>query len=524
MHTYPGIIVGAQFLCPYNFYCMSGLNAIKVGKTFSGTVALDKVSLQVQRGMIHALVGANGAGKSTLIKILTGFYAEYEGTIEIDDERVQIVKPADALGRGIEVVHQEVDTTLIPYLTVAENLLIEQLAEPKHSPWLNWRVMYDEARTIAARVGLTVDARREVQDLTLHEKQLLVIARAISRKVSFLILDEPTASLSINQVERLFQVLRELMRQNIGVLYISHRLGEVRELANEITVLRNGRAVAHFHDEFDLNAVIEAMLGTPLADAFPPRVEHTPGEIVLQATDLTRQDHVNAVSLTVRRGEILGVAGLVGAGKTELLRLLYGADKKDAGEIRVDGALVEFKQPHDAVEYGIVLVPEERRKQGLLIQESVRSNVTLPYLQALTWFQWVLPRRELEYTRNIIARVGLVPPQPEMTVGNLSGGNQQKVVLGKWLGQPAKVMLFDEATQGIDLQAKREVYALVQECSQTAGVIFASSDIDEVLALADEIIVMRDGAVVARVRAQETTRQALLEWATGAPAGVGADA
>ena len=447
----------------------SNLRAARVGKTFGGIVALDGVSLQIEAGSIHALVGANGAGKSTLIKILTGYYEEYAGQVEIDHLAVPVHSPADALSLGIEVVHQEVDATLIPGLSITENLLIEALAAGKGTPVLNWRRLNGAAMEALARVGLQLDVRKPVEDLSLQQKQLLVIARALSRNVRFLILDEPTASLSLPEVAILFDVLRQIKARGVGILYISHRLGEVREIADEISVLRAGRLVGSFPGDVDPAQVIEAMLGAQTVAQFPPRQARAAGEDILRVEGLSRRGAVRGVNFSVHRNEVLGIAGLVGAGKTELLRLLFGADQADAGEVRLDGAPIRIRQPQDAVRHGIFLVPEERRRQGLLIEDPVRVNLTLPFLNLHSALGWVLRQRELTAAAHLAQQVGLAPALPEMPVKFLSGGNQQKVVIGKWFGRAPRVMLFDEATQGIDVKTKRDVYDLVLALSRTDG-------------------------------------------------------
>ncbi len=495
---------------------MSSLRAIQLTKRFPGVVALNNVSLEVRRGSIHALVGANGAGKSTLIKILTGYYETYEGSMEIDSKPVSIRQPADALSQGIEVVHQEVDVALIPYLSATENLFIEQLAEGRQGTFLRWAELHTRARDVLAQIGLQIDPRRSIETLSLHEKQLLLIARALFRRVRYLILDEPTASLSAREVERLFEVLRALRSEGVGIIYISHRLAEIAELADEISVLRNGQLVAHFERGVSLSAVVEAMLGDQLSDAFPPRRKRQLGEVILEARDLARLPSVRGVSFHARRGEVLGIAGLVGAGKTELLRLLFGADQPASGTVLLRGTPLRLRHPSDAVRHGIYLVPEERRKQGLLVENSLRENVSLPFLQAFSVFGWVLRSRERARALDVIQRLRVVTPGVEALVKNLSGGNQQKVVVGRWLTQKPSVMLFDEATQGIDIKAKREIYDLAQQLSEDAAVIYASSDIDEVMAISDRVLVMRDGRVVAEVDPANTDRRLVLEYATGA--------
>lgn len=493
----------------------SVLRAIEVGKRFDGVVALEGVSFEVRSGQIHALVGANGAGKSTLIKILTGYFDTYEGWVELDGQPIALRRPADALRAGIEVVHQEVDTALVPALSVAENVHIEHLAERHSRIWLNWRQMERETELALQRVGVWLDPRRQVETLSLHEKQLLLLARAVRRKARFLILDEPTAALSLREVELLFQVLRELARSGVGIVYISHRLGEVRTLADKVTVLRNGRVAGCFAADAPTEQVLEAMLGSQPSDLFPARQPATAGEVVLEVKQLTHGRRVREVSFVARRGEILGITGLVGAGKTELLRLLFGADKAEHGAIYLCGQHLRLRQPSDAVRAGIYLVPEERRKQGLLIEHSVRENLSLPFLHKHTRLGWVLRGRELATADRVIKAVGLTPPRPEIPVKHLSGGNQQKVVIGKWFSGEPQVILFDEATQGIDVRAKRDVYELVRQWSKQAAVIYASSDIDEVMAIADRVLVMRDGKIVAEIEPTITPRETVLALATG---------
>jgi simple sugar transport system ATP-binding protein len=493
------------------------LSATHLRKTFPGVVALDDVSLELLGGTVHALVGANGAGKSTLIKILTGYYDSYEGLIEMDGRPVSIHSPAQAKASGIEVVHQEVDTTLVPSLSVGENLFLEKIANGESGALIRWHQVNAEAQQALAEVGLNLDVSGLVEDLSLQEKQLLVIARAISHNVRYLIFDEPTASLSLREVEKLFEIIRGLKAAGVGVIYISHRLAEVKTLADEVSVLRQGRLVANLKGDIDLSKVVEHMLGEAASYQFPPRASadaQSDEPPALEARGLNSAA-VHDINLTLHRGEILGITGLVGAGKTELLRLLFGADKPGSGEICVNGEAVKLSRPEQAVNHGIFLVPEERRKHGLMVDSTAGWNITLPFLKAFSAFSWMLPRKESNYTAEIVRRVGMVPPDPEMVVNTLSGGNQQKVVIGKWIGRRPTALLFDEATQGIDIRAKHDVYELARQISRDAGVIFSSSEIDEVLGLADRVVVMRDGRVVCELTGATADRQLALEYATG---------
>lgn len=492
------------------------LKAAHLGKTFPGVVALKDVSLEVPRGHVLALVGANGAGKSTLIKILTGYYEDYEGSVEIDGTAVRLHTPQTARHLGIEAVYQEVDSALIPSLTVTENVLLERLAQTGHPLFLNWNTLHNAAQEIISSIGLTLDVRQRVEDLVLHEKQMLVIARAVSQNVRYLIFDEPTTSLGQPEVERLFALIRALKARGMGIIYISHRLSEVRDIADSVVVLRGGQKVAEFSAEsLDLSQVSEAMLGAPMSELFPAKASHPSQTPILEARHL-HSPRLHDIDLHAYQGEILGIAGLVGAGKTELLRALFGADALDSGEIRLNGQPIHLGSPTDAVRQGIYLIPEERRAQGVLIDENVRRNLSLPFLSQFAWAAGLIqPRKESAHAAQLIQRLGLVPSDPEKSVGDLSGGNQQKVVIGKWLGGTPRVLLFDEATQGIDIKAKRDVYDLARTLSASAAVIYASSDVDEVIGVADRVLVMRDGQIVAQLRGEAIDRIAILEYAIG---------
>lgn len=496
---------------------MTVLKASGLKKSFPGVVALDGVDLELRGGTVHALIGANGAGKSTLIKILTGYYPSYEGSIEINGQLVSMHKPMDAFHCGIEVVHQEVDTTLIPYLSVAENLLIEKLATPESGFFIQKNELYRQAKQSLQNLQLDLDVRAQVADLSLPQKQLLVIARAISRNASFLILDEPTASLSLSDVERLFAIIRDLREKGVAFLYVSHRLTEIQEIADEVTILRGGRQVAHFKREnFEIAKAVEAMLGSPPGELFPPREPAAQRKLVLEVRQLGQGNRLKDIGFQVFQGEILGITGLTGAGKSELLNILAGSEHADCGEILLDGKIMRFRLPKDAIRRGVYLIPEDRRNLGLLVENPIRTNITLPFTHNFSRLGFIRAAEERQRVLQIMDRLKLVPRNPEMPAKNLSGGNQQKVVIGKWLLNECKVILFDEATQGIDVGAKREVYAIARQLSQTSGVIFSSSDVDEVLGLADRVLVLRDGQIVGEFDAQQVDRQRVMELATGA--------
>lgn len=485
-------------------------------KVFPGVVALDNVDITIASGTVHALVGANGAGKSTLVKILTGYYDSYEGQVFLDGQVITLKTPLEALRWGIAVVHQEVDTELVPILSVAENLYLETFTLGHPLRPVNLRHLQRRAEDDLTRLGFCLPVTAKVEDLSLHEKQCLVIARALLRKVQFLILDEPTASLSLKEAENLFSLVGDLKRKGVGILYISQRLDEVAKVADEITVLRDGKVAAYFDTLPPLTEVVQAMLGSPQEDLFPPREERQYGEVVLRVEGLRLGEKVRGVSFAVRRGEILVLTGLTGAGKTETLKLLGGALQPEGGTIYLEGNSLAFTEPAAAVRVGIYLTPEERRKEGLILDHPARENISLPFLRSFCGSLGVVRRTmETEYARQIAQRVQLRPLDLEREAQYFSGGNQQKILLGRWMGGRPKVLLLDEPTQGIDVGAKRELYRLIREVSRDTAVVVATSDINEAVGIGDRILVMRDGQIIFEVLGREAESETLLSYAAG---------
>ncbi|MCL6596891.1 MAG: sugar ABC transporter ATP-binding protein [Firmicutes bacterium] len=483
-----------------------------VGKRFDGVAVLRDVSFDIRSGEVVSLCGANGAGKSTLIKIMTGYYESYQGRVRIDGTEARLHSPSGARAAGIDAVYQEVDTCIAPDLSVAENLILYRLANPHYPLWQNRRRIEAEARAIAQTVDLRVDMARPARLLTLQQKQLLVIARALAQRARVLIFDEPTASLSQPEVERLFATIRDLRNRGLGILYVSHRLSELLAISDRVLVLRNGELVQSFDSVPTARDIATAMLGAPPPDDAPQPYAHSAGPTVLEAIGIEVRGKVHGVSFAAARGEILGITGLVGAGKTELLRALFGADARTAGEIRLHGRLVHIQRPTDAVKNGIYLVPEERRRHGLFLDFPVYKNLSSVFLARFCRLGVIDAASERRGAAQMIERLH-ISGAVEGPVAHLSGGNQQKVVLGKWLFGDPQVLLLDEVTQGVDVGTRQEIYRLVREMSQRAAVLFASSDIDEVLSLADRLLVMRDGRVVGSFARGEVDRQTILELA-----------
>lgn len=495
---------------------MTVLKARNLSKKFPGVLALDNVDIEIKSGKVHALVGANGAGKSTLVKILTGYYDNYDGVVMIDDQQITLKAPFDAFHNAIEVVHQEVDTQLVSNLTVAENLYLENFATGEFGTVISTKDLRRRAEKDLNDIGFPMPTSAKVENLSLHEKQQLVIARALLHKVKFLILDEPTSSLSLIEAEKLFDLVKRLKQRDVGILYISQRLDEIQIVADEITVLRNGRKAAYFDHVPPLSKIVEAMLDSPQEDLFPKKDTRQLGQEILRVEDLKWRNRVNGVSFGVRKGEILAITGLTGAGKTETLKLIFGALRADQGRIFVDGKQIRINSPVDGIANGIYLVPEERRKEGLILDKSARENITVPFLKDFCGFMGkVLKKSECNHAKNLAEKVRLVPFDIERQAQYFSGGNQQKIVVSRWLGGKPKVLLLDEPTQGVDVGAKREIYQLIVQIAKESAVILATSEINEAVGIADRILVMRDGKVVAELNSENADSKAIMSYAAG---------
>lgn len=482
-----------------------------IGKSFAGVAALRDVGFTLQGGEIHALLGANGAGKSTLMKILSGAYAADEGTIAINREQVNITTPAEAKRHGIQCVYQEVDTALVPELTVAENIWLDRMSASAGKQWVRWGSVHKEAREVLKQLDPNIPVHKKVADLSLSDKQLVLIARCLAEKAKFIILDEPTAPLSQEETERLFVIMERLKQAGVGMIFITHRLPEVFRMCDRVTVMRDGRHVmTKPAAETDGKEVVFHMLGKSFDQEFP-KLAAERGELLLEANGLSRGGKVKDVSFELYRGEIVGVIGLVGAGKTELSRVLFGADRLDRGGLTLSGAKIQLNSPADAVTKGIVLVPEERRKQGILVDESVGVNITLPNLRRLSSFGFMRRRAENQSSNEIVGQLGVKTPTIHQLVGYLSGGNQQKVAIGKWLPTEADVFLLDEPTKGVDVGAKSDIFKIIGQLAQQGkGIIYFSCEFAEIMGIADRIYVMCDGRFVKELNREEATQEQLL--------------
>ena len=498
---------------------MTTLEMKNVSIEFPGVKALNGVDFSVSSGKTHALIGANGAGKSTLMKVLSGAYDHYTGEILLNGQSLPIRSPKSAMDAGIQIVYQEVDTALIPYLTVAENImLMDTVHNMRNKQWVNWKSLHSKAATILTEMNLTLPTKKLVSELTLAEKQMVLIARAISKECKFLILDEPTAPLSHIETNELFRIVQQLKRRDVGVIFISHRLPEIFTICDEITIMRNGEVVERQDiSNISQTKVVEHMLGQKLGEQFPKR-STTIGNTVLEVKGLTDKDKIKDFSMNVQAGEIVGIAGLVGAGKTEFCKALFGAEGKIiSGEVRVNGKKIGVRNPYEAVKSGLALVPEERRKEGILVSESVESNLTAVNLGRFSKKLSFLDRKkEKMVAKALISRLGIKTPSEETKVQNLSGGNQQKVAIGKWLVAEADVYIFDEPTKGVDVGAKKDIFHLIAElASRGKAIIYASSELSEIMGITNRVYVLYDGKSVKELETDSTNEEELLFYSTG---------
>jgi len=489
------------------------LEMVNISKNFAMTEALSHVSIALNPGEVHALVGENGAGKSTLIKIMTGIYHATEGDIVLDGESVTIHNTQQAQAHGIAAIYQE--PMVFPDLDVAENIFI---SHQDLGPVVNWRAMYDNARDIIRTLGVTLDVRVPAAGLTLAEQQTVEIARAISLNVRVLIMDEPTASLSAHEVEQLMTVVRTLRDKGVAILYISHRLEEVFKIANRVTVLRDGQHIStHPIGDVTNEGMIADMVGREIDEFFGEKVQQAHTDVLLSVRGLARENAFSDVTFDVHRGEVLCFAGLIGARRTDVGLALAGIEPADAGDIVFEGAATEIASPAQALELGIAYSSEDRRKLGLAMTMSVAANATLPTLRRYLSRVGLIKRgEELATAETYRQKLNIRTPSVRDAVGKLSGGNQQKVMLSKWLNANPKLLIFDEPTRGIDVGAKAEVHQIVNElAAQGVAIIFISSELPEVLAMADRILVMREGRQMGIFDADSATPENIMSLATG---------
>lgn len=484
----------------------------RVSKTFPGVKALDNIRLEVKKGEVHALIGENGAGKSTLIKILSGIYQSDDGAIiVIDGQEYRELNPISSLRKGIIVIYQ--DFSLFPNLTVMENISISQEIELS-TRFLNWNKIRETAVKAIERLGIDIDVDVPLGSLSVAKQQLVAIARALVYDAKMIIMDEPTSALSKGEVEILFNIIRSLKKNGISILFVSHKLEELFEISDRFTVLRDGKYIGTFEkDELDNDKLISLMVGRRIE--FSRYETGEIGEPLMEVRNLCKKGNFCNISFSLHKGEIIAITGLVGAGRTEVAQALYGLNIPDSGEIILNGKAVHIKSPEDAVKNGIAFIPEGRQSEGLIMRQSVEDNITLTILkQLVNKFSIVNADKKRKAALEWIKTLNIRPPYPEMTVQKLSGGNQQRVVIAKWLATSPKVLIIDEPTNGIDVGAKREIHKLLRDlASKEIGIIMISSELPEVLAISDRIFVMRRGRITAVFEGGNATQEEIMNKA-----------
>lgn len=491
---------------------LNALELHEIQKAFGGVTALRGVDFTLRVGEVHAIVGENGAGKSTLIKIIAGVHKPDSGEIILNGEPIRFKSPQDSLARGISVIYQE--TSLFPDLSVLENIFAGNLPVKGLLKRVDYKQMEKRAREILGIVNLNIDVNLAAYELSIAQRQMVEIAKALSQNAKILIMDEPTAALSHKEVDSLFRLIGKLKEQGVSIIYISHRLEEIYRTADRVTVLRDGTHIKTLStSEVTSGELISMMVGRKVENLFP-KDEHEIGSPLMEVEGYTQAGIIHDVHFKLQKGEILGFAGLVGAGRTELAMLIAGIIRKDSGVLRLDGKIVDIRSYRDALANGIVYVSEDRQKIGLIAAMSIKDNIALPLLSIISHKGIVDRRMEQEIADKYIEKLAIKAPHRNFKVGNLSGGNQQKVSVAKGLASKPKILILDEPTRGVDVGAKSEIHAIINQLSQQGmSIILISSELPELIGMCDNIIVMREGKCVANIPRNEATQEKIIAYA-----------
>jgi ribose transport system ATP-binding protein len=484
-------------------------------KAFPGVQALSDSRFNLRPGEVHALVGENGAGKSTLMKILGGIYTKDAGHIYLEDKEVNITNPHMAQELGISIIHQELN--LMPHLSVAQNIFIGREPRAKIPFVVDDKTTNEKSLALFALLNLRLDPNTKVADLTVAKQQMVEIAKALSFNAKILVMDEPTAALTDTEIEELFAIIRQLRGKGVGIVHISHRLEELKQISDRVTVMRDGKYIDTLKtSEASIDRIISLMVGRTIYESAPELPERPSQDVVLEVRNLNRGKALRNVSFDLRKGEILGFAGLIGAGRTEVARAIFGADPRETGEIYVNGRQVHIKNPGDAVHHGIGYLSEDRKRYGLTLGMDVKENVAMAAMKKfLAWLGWMDFRKTAQRGQEVVKALNIKTPSLEQKVKFLSGGNQQKVVIGKWLTADTDILIFDEPTRGIDVGAKSEIYKLLNDLAQQGkSIIMISSELPEILRMSHRVVVMCEGRVTGILSAAEATQENIMKYAT----------
>ncbi len=486
-----------------------------ITKTFPGVLALNSLSFDVRKGEVHALLGENGAGKSTLMKIISGVYPKDEGQMFYKGKEILVQNPLAAQKLGINIIYQEFN--LFPQLTVAQNIFIGREPRTGVKGILDEKRLIENTREILDSLALDIKPTQVVSDLSVARQQMVEIAKAISFNAEILIMDEPTSALTESEIVQLFRIIKDLSSRQVGIVYISHRLQELEELADRVTVIRDGEWVGtvNFSDTTPAT-LISMMVGRDIKDMFPKRKPKI-GENLLEIEDISREGHLDNIGFKVKKGEILGIAGLMGAGRSELARAIFGADKADSSQLKFEGKKVKIKSPRDAIKLGIGYLTENRKKDGLALSLDVEENTILASIRDFCNGIGIINKKKcVKTTKDLVKSLKIKTPSLHQKVMNLSGGNQQKIIIAKWLCKHSKLLIFDEPTRGIDVGAKVEVYELMNKLADSGvGIIMISSELPEILGMSDRILVMREGRIAGEILKTEATQEKIMALATG---------
>jgi len=487
------------------------IHAEHISKSFSGVAALRNVSFNLKKGEVHALLGENGAGKSTLVKIISGVYTRDSGNLIIKGQTIHNFTPKQAQNLGISIIHQELN--LCPHLTVAENIFLGR--EKTKFGLLSKKLINQEATKYLKQLGVEISPDALVSSLPVSKQQMVEICRTISINADIIIMDEPTSALTEREIEELFNIIKSLKEQGKGIIYISHRLEELSKIVDRVTILRDGQFVKTLDfKSTNLSEIISLMVGRTLNEKYP-HVKCSIGDLLLKVENLTAPKGVNNVSFELRRGEIVAIAGLMGSGRSEMIRALFGADPKTSGKIWLNNREIKIKEPIDAIKAGLFCIPEDRKIEGLCIRMNVAHNLLLPNLDFISKLGIISNKLEKNKSIQIINELKIKTSGIDQIVRNLSGGNQQKIVVGKWLFRNAQVIIFDEPTRGIDVASKIEIYNIMNNLKQNGiGIMFISSELPEVIGMSDRVLVMCNGKITANLITEHTNQEEILTYAT----------